>query len=149
MLSVYIGGTRNKNYHPKQNTISIILQKKKKMSKNLEFMKCVIRLPGSKKVGLKKVAKTCQIDFMVQCKGKGLVGGLVASACFLSILSIFPSNESHFHPAERNSAKISQMSFHVQMFREAILQKIPFFYEILSQTGRGGQSDFISLIQKK
>ena len=32
--------------------------------------------------------------------------------------------------------------------REAILQKIPFFYEILSQTGRGGQPDFISLIQK-
>ena len=34
------------------------------------------------------------------------------------------------------------------ILREAIVQKIPFFYEILSQTGRGGQSDFISLIQK-
>ena len=34
------------------------------------------------------------------------------------------------------------------VLREAILQKIPFFYEILSQTGRGGQPDFISLIQK-
>ena len=34
------------------------------------------------------------------------------------------------------------------VIREAILQKIPFFYEILSQTGRGGQPDFISLIQK-
>ena len=33
--------------------------------------------------------------------------------------------------------------------REAIVQKIPEFYEIISQTGRGGQSDFISLIQKK
>ena len=33
-------------------------------------------------------------------------------------------------------------------FREAIVQKIPEFYEIISQTGRGGQSDFISLIQK-
>ena len=33
--------------------------------------------------------------------------------------------------------------------REAILQKIPFFYEILSQTGGGvGLPDFISLIQK-
>ena len=32
--------------------------------------------------------------------------------------------------------------------REAIVQKIPEFYEIISQTGRGGQSDFISLIQK-
>ena len=32
--------------------------------------------------------------------------------------------------------------------REAILQKIPFFYEILSQTGGAGQPDFISLIQK-
>ena len=82
MLSVYIGGTRNKNYHPKQNTISIILQKKKKMSKNLEFMKCVIRLPGSKKVGLKKVAKTCQIDFMVECAGRGLVEGFSCICVF-------------------------------------------------------------------
>ena len=32
--------------------------------------------------------------------------------------------------------------------REAIVQKIPEFYEIISQTGQGGQSDFISLIQK-
>ena len=32
--------------------------------------------------------------------------------------------------------------------REAIVQKIPEFNEIISQTGRGGQSDFISLIQK-
>ena len=32
---------------------------------------------------------------------------------------------------------------------EAIVKKIPEFYEIISQTGRGGQSDFISLIQKK
>jgi len=32
--------------------------------------------------------------------------------------------------------------------REAIVQKIPFFYEILSQTGGAGQPDFISLIQK-
>ena len=37
---------------------------------------------------------------------------------------------------------------HIFRLREAILQKIPFFYEILSQTGRGGQPDFISLIQK-
>ena len=34
------------------------------------------------------------------------------------------------------------------MIREAIVKKIPEFYEIISQTGRGGQSDFISLIQK-
>ena len=32
--------------------------------------------------------------------------------------------------------------------REAIVKKNPEFYEIISQTGRGGQSDFISLIQK-
>ena len=74
MLSVYIGGTRNKYYHPNQNTISV--------SKNLEFMKCVIRLPGSKKVGLKKVAKTCQIDFMVECAGRGLVEGFSCICVF-------------------------------------------------------------------
>ena len=34
------------------------------------------------------------------------------------------------------------------IIREAIVQKIPFFYEILSQTGGRGQPDFISLIQK-
>ena len=37
---------------------------------------------------------------------------------------------------------------HLLNVREAIVQKIPEFYEIISQTGRGGQSDFISLIQK-
>ena len=37
---------------------------------------------------------------------------------------------------------------YLTLLREAILQKIPEFYEIISQTGRGGQSDFISLIQK-
>ena len=34
------------------------------------------------------------------------------------------------------------------VLREAIVQKIPEFYEIFSQTGGGGQPDFISLIQK-
>ena len=33
--------------------------------------------------------------------------------------------------------------------REAIVQKILEFYERISQTGRGGQSDFISFIQKQ
>ena len=34
------------------------------------------------------------------------------------------------------------------ILREAILQKIPEFYEIILQAGGGGQPDFISLIQK-
>ena len=41
-----------------------------------------------------------------------------------------------------------QPGAHHLTVREAIVQKIPEFYEIISQTGRGGQSDFIPLIQK-
>ena len=36
----------------------------------------------------------------------------------------------------------------VILLREAILQRIPEFYEIFLQTGGWGQPDFISLIQK-
>ena len=39
-------------------------------------MKSIIRLPGFRKVGLRKGCKTCQIDFTDECKG-GVGGWLV------------------------------------------------------------------------
>ena len=48
----------------------------------------------------------------------------------------------------REKYRVPQKKFPIAIFREAIVQKIPEFYEMISQTGQGGQSDFISLIQK-
>ena len=48
----------------------------------------------------------------------------------------------------RKVSRVVILLIMLMMLREAIIQKIPKFYEIISQTGRGVQSDFISLIQK-
>ena len=119
ILEISPAGTRCWAFILEERETKIIIQTRTqfqvpcKTLLQVKTLSCNIRLPGSMKVGLKKVAKSCQLDFMVQCKERGLVGGLAASSCFLSILSIFLSNESHFHSAEKNSAKISQMSFHL------------------------------------
>jgi len=49
---------------------------------------------------------------------------------------------------KKNWKMLDENFWNICVLREAIIQKIPEFYEIISQTGRGGQSDFISLIQK-
>ena len=57
--------------------------------------------PGSRKVGLRKGCKSWQLDFTVECKWAGAGGGgFSCIPCFLSILSISPTNEFHFHPEE-------------------------------------------------
>ena len=52
------------------------------------------------------------------------------------------------HLNQTNQGGSSEQNKVKQVFREAILQKIPEFYEIFSQTGGVGLSDFIYLIQK-
>ena len=76
-------------------------------------------LLSSLTVDLVKKIKSCVVYVPVQC----------TSGCVRSVFLVVPGN-SFLH------------------LREAIFQKITEFYEIISQTGGGDQSDFISLIQK-
>ena len=77
--------------------------------------------------------KSAELRF-VACVAQVAWGVSVESVGFRCIATIIPS---HYYT-----------SIDTIILREAIVQKIPEFYEIISQTGRGGQSNFISLIQK-
>ena len=69
---------------------------------------------------------------------------LATKTCANKILEI---REEDDNSVSENLAQCTKPNM-LTIIREAILQKIPEFYEIISQTGRGGQSNFISLIQK-
>ena len=93
MLSVYIGGRRNRNYHPNQNCFKLLLR-----IRNLGSMKRVktwLQKSRSQK-RLQKLAARFHGWMQVGwcCRGFSCI------PCFLSILSISPTNEFHFHPEE-------------------------------------------------
>ena len=73
---------------------------------------------------------------------------MTRSACTASSQGGKSHSLQRIHYQEDFQVKTAPAGFYYYCLREAIVQKILEFYEIISQTGRGGQSDFISLIQK-